>query len=131
MKTIDGVDEPLTEWTASEIQEFCHDYNSKISKITNARCETSCPIREKICSQGWVYDWDLSEKPKFTEQEVQVAKAIKLIFGSCSLIKDEQYDKIRVLCGSFSCSSIKTSLFPSLENMKAYSIDEIIGGADA
>lgn len=73
-----NMDKPLKDWTLGELQEWCYQYRKA---HTDKPCEQACPIYQRgICRCEWVHEWDLDEKPRFTEQEVEVAKAIKLLF---------------------------------------------------
>ncbi len=121
MKTIDGVEKPLEKFTLKEAKKMCEK-----------GCAYCCFQDRGICEnspRGWI----LSEKPKFTEQEIEAAKAIKLLFGDCSIIKDEKCKKVHIVyCDSIvSSGSMEISIFPSIENLKSYRISEIIGDADA
>lgn len=71
-------------------------------------------------------------KPRFTEQEVERAKAIKVLFPEINAIK---YDGAWTQCleivdGTyFQREVITRHLFPSVEKGQVYTFDEIIGGA--
>lgn len=71
-------------------------------------------------------------KPRWTEQEVERAKAIKVLFPEINAIK---YDGAWTQCleivdGTyFQREVITRHLFPSVEKGQVYTFDEIIGGA--
>ena len=69
-------------------------------------------------------------KPRFTEQEVEVAKAIKLLFPD--VVKVCRFSGVvKAECenGSGECM-IGAELLPSIQNHQSYTLDEIIGGAE-
>ena len=69
-------------------------------------------------------------KPRFTEQEVEVVKAIKLLFPD--VVKVCRFSGVvKAECenGSGECM-IGAELLPSIQNYQSYTLDEIIGGAD-
>ena len=133
------VDKLLEDWTFSEVQEYC-----KKQRNTSERC-SSCKIK-KFCdkylgkkgeSASPKY-WDLSEPSRWTEQEVEDAKAIKRILGADwkSIERDENgFTVLRnfntgddeIFCQSL---KIEDHAFPSINPGKPYTLDEIIGGAD-
>ena len=71
-------------------------------------------------------------KPRFTQQEVERAKAIKVLLPEINAIK---YDGAWTQCleivdGTyFQREVITRHLFPSVEKGQVYTLDEIIGGA--
>lgn len=73
-----NMDKPLKDWTLGEAKEYCTS--------RNGNCADDCIFSKKgigmVCGIApkpvW---WTLPEKPRFTEQEVEDAKAIKRMFG--------------------------------------------------
>lgn len=122
-----NMDKPLKDWTLGELQEWCYQYRKA---HTDKPCEQACPIYQRgICRCEWVHEWDLDEKPRFTEQEVEVAKAIKLLFPD--VVKVCRFSGVvKAECenGSGECM-IGAELLPSIQNHQSYTLDEIIGGA--
>ena len=69
-------------------------------------------------------------KPRFTQQEVERAKAIRLIYPTAYRLEEADplirvWDKEGKLL-----SHVDTALFPSHQSGQSYTLDEIIGGAD-
>ena len=69
-------------------------------------------------------------KPRFTQQEVERAKAIKVIYPTAYRLEEADplirvWDKEGKLL-----SHVDTALFLSLQSGQCYTLDEIIGGAD-
>ena len=132
-KEEDNMDKPLKDWTFAEAQKFC-----KAQRNTPERCST-CKIK-KFCDKYFGRQgestspkyWDLSDKPRFTQQEAERAKAIKVLFPEINAIK---YDGAWTQCleivdGTyFQREVITRHLFPSVEKGQVYTFDEIIGGA--
>ena len=119
---------PLSDWTLGEVKEHC-----KEQRDTPARC-TGCKM-QKYCDQyfGRQGDaaapkyWDLTEPPRWTEQEVERAKAIKMLYPKAERI--EGCDTlIKVLSNIFVIAALDTALFPSLRPGETVALDEIIGG---
>ena len=68
-------------------------------------------------------------KPRFTQQEVEVAKAIKLLFPDVvKVCRLSGVVKAECENGSGECM-IGAKLLPSIQNHQSYTLDEIIGGA--
>ena len=69
-------------------------------------------------------------KPRFSQQEVERAKAIKMIYPTAYRLEEADplirvWDKEGKLL-----SHVDTALFPSHQSGQSYTLDEIIGGAD-
>ena len=75
---------------------------------------------------------NIARKPRFTQQEAERAKAIKVLLPEINAIK---YDGAWTQCleivdGTyFQREVITRHLFPSVEKGQVYTLDEIIGGA--
>lgn len=67
-------------------------------------------------------------KPRWTEQEVERAKAIKLIYPKAQKL-DLVPCVIRVHFDNGATVHLSADLFPSMEPGRIYTLDEIIGGA--
>ena len=122
-----NMDKPLKEWTLGELKEWCYQYRNA---HTNKPCEQTCPIYQRgICCREWVHEWDLEEKPRWTEQEVERAKAIKVLYPEADKL-DECDPQIKVLNTEFVIATLDTALFPSLRPSETIKLDEIIGGTE-
>ena len=122
-----NMDKPLKDWTLGEAKEYCTS--------RNGNCADDCIFSKKgigmVCGIApkpvW---WTLPEKPRWTEQEVEVAKAIKLLFPD--VVKVCRFSGVvKAECenGSGECM-IGAKLLPSIQNHQSYTLDEIIGGAE-
>ena len=66
-------------------------------------------------------------KPHFTEQEIEMAKAIKVLFPCAIAITKAPFGSVFVSGASLTLS---TEYFPSIQPGKNVTLDEIIGGAE-
>ena len=121
------MDKPLKDWTLGEAKEYCTS--------RNGNCADDCIFSKKgigvVCGIApkpvW---WTLPEKPRFTQQEVEVAKAIKLLFpDAVKVCRLSGVIKAECENGSGECM-IAAELLPSIQNHQSYTLDEIIGGAE-
>lgn len=122
------VEKPLKDWTLGELSDYCKKVVDPDGNCFN--CEAKkyiglCPFEETAPC-----DWDFEEKPRFTEQEVERAKAIRLLFPDAvaverlgNIIIVERVDR------SAACV-ISADLMPIIQNRDFYTLDEIIGGAE-
>ena len=124
-----NMDKPLKDWPLGELKEWCYQYRK--SNTTGKPCEQTCDIYQRgICSREWVHEWDLEEKPRFTEQDVEDAKYIKRIL-KVDLVSRNQYGNGLVAKrdnGSVSVV-VNSEMFPSIRLGQSYTLDGIIGGA--
>ena len=68
-------------------------------------------------------------KPRWTEQEVERAKAIKVLYPEADPL-DECDPQIKVLNTEFVIATLDNALFTSLRPGETIKLDEIIGGAE-
>ena len=68
-------------------------------------------------------------KPHWTEQEVERAKAIKMLYSEAESIEMYGFG-IRVFNRKLVIATLDPSLFPSLRSNEIITLDEIIGGAE-
>lgn len=115
----DNMDKPLKDWTLGEVKAYCNGHDC-YQDCGLAQSPGKCKILD-VCP----CEWDLSDKPRFTEQEVERAKAIKVLFPCAIAI-------VKALSGSVSVSgaslTLSTEYFPSIQPSQSYTLDEIIGG---
>lgn len=121
-----NMDKPLKDWTLGEAKEYCTS--------RNGNCADDCIFSKKgigmVCGIApkpvW---WTLPEKPRFTEREVEAAKAIKTLFPCAVSVKRldlsirvQDRDEVLIV-------QLSNSLFRSIQLGETYTLDEIIGGA--
>ena len=120
-----NMDKPLKDWTLGEVEANCQQ---------KARCK-DCDMLKKNgyeCKfSGGPYLWDLSDKPRFTQQDVEDAKAVKRVFGRDGTVKrlnkaiTDPYSNL-----TFDNIYINEGMFPCIFEGQEYTLDEIIGGAE-
>lgn len=128
MKTTAGIEKPLAEWTLREVEEFC-------CSMPEGKPCVECDLYV-LCGCDDVSGWDLSEKPKFTEQEIQDAKNImRMLEFESADAKISRIDGaiiVNIKRQNFSDGiSISKNMFPSIKKGDTYTFSEIIGDADA
>ena len=120
-----NMDKPLKDWTLGEAKEYCTS--------RNGNCADDCIFSKKgigmVCGIApkpvW---WTLPEKPRFTEQEVERAKAIKVLWPDAEGIrKMEMMGPVHIVGTAV---WVGHDNFPSLEPERTIKLDKIIGGAD-
>ena len=123
-----NMDKPLKDWTLGETKEYCTS--------RNGNCADDCIFSKKgigmVCGIApkpvW---WTLPEKPRFTEQEVERAKAIKVLYPEICYIRADDRCLRGLNKGKESIFlDCVLSWFPSLRPNETVTLDEIIGGAE-
>ena len=131
-----NMDKPLKDWTLGEAKEYCTS--------RNGNCADDCIFSKKgigmVCGIApkpvW---WTLPEKPRFTEQEVEDAKAIKRMFGddNCTHIHKDEDGLCEMMDGpgddpnvGWCAIGMEEGMFPSIRPGETVTLDEIIGGAE-
>ena len=125
-KKEDNMDKPLKDWTLGEAKEYCTS--------RNGNCADDCIFSKKgigmVCGIApkpvW---WTLPEKPRFTEQEVEILK--HMASAGIVSIKRKSIAQISWDAGTMGGVMIVPPRFlPSIRPGQSYTLDEIIGGAD-
>ena len=120
-----NMDKPLKDWTLGEAKEYCTS--------RNGNCADDCIFSKKgigmVCGIApkpvW---WTLPEKPRFTQQEVEKVKAIKVLWPDAKGIrKTEMMGPVHIVGTAV---WVGHDNFPSLEPERTIKLDEIIGGAE-
>ena len=125
---------PLSDWTLGEVKEHC-----KEQRDTPARC-TGCKM-QKYCDQyfGRQGDaaapkyWDLTDPPRWTEQEVEDAKTLCRMWPGGKIefkrYEDGRCAMVHIQGSLHGCLDLgQVDLFPSLRPGQSVTLDEIIGG---
>ena len=120
-----NMDKPLKDWTLGEIKRCCVE-----SKQNCEKCPVSGEYKTTSDCKLAIFPahWDLDDKPRFTEQEVERAKAIKVLYPNVTGIVLKS-SNIAVSTGMFLFFA-EEDLFPSIKLDEIAPIDEIIGGAE-
>ena len=128
-RKVPNMNKPLKDWTLGELKEWCYQYRKA---HTNKPCEQTCPIYQRgICCCEWVHEWDLSEQPRFTQQEVESAKIISVLFPEATHIERLRGSNALIIIGADNgwIANIENSLFQEIKSGQSVTLDEIIGGA--
>ena len=129
-----NTNKPLSEWTLGEVKAECEKHTAHYcvgcplwTDAAGCRLDTSC-YRGNDPKQ-----WDLSEPPRWTEQDKEDAKAIKRIFPDATYLKRQDCfcEDVTVFSKSHSgVAHLDANLVPSLSMDELIAIDEIIGGGE-
>ena len=116
------MNKPLSEWTAKEIVEECDRH---VCCSSECRCYNS--ERKKCRLKPFPPPcWNLSEPPRWTEQDKEDAMMIKRLIPWANQVN-------RGMEGSLSLNpvtAIDRKLFPLLKPGESAMLDEIIGGTN-
>ena len=119
-----NMDKPLKDWTLEELKNECKAHDG----CRGCRFDGS-----RFCEQTGVQcpnDWDLTDKPRFTEQEVEFARLVK---DACKNVVWIKRNDERTLVWKTEYNEdeyrLPFRLFPNIQSGQFYTLDEIIGGA--
>ena len=120
------MDKPLKDWTLGELKEYC---GTAVYQCYKGICPFK-NICDRITSENqgdYVVpgDWDLTDHPRFTAQEVEDAKAIRRMLRDDGKLTRSIYGIL-----TYGLVSLKKDAFPSIHPGQSYTLDEIIGGAE-
>ena len=127
------MNKPLKDWTLGEVKAECEKHTAHCvgcplwTDAAGCRLDTSC-YRDNDPKK-----WDLSEPPRWTEQDKADAKAIKRIFPDATYLKRQDCfcEDVTVFSKSHSgVAHLDANLVPSLSMDELIAIDEIIGGGE-
>ena len=119
------MDKPLEDWTLGEIKEYCREKGYHCGDCPAIYDGNHC----KLNSTPEI--WPLKSKPRFTEQEAEAAKAVKVLFPCTThLIQFQPNEPVSAKAGDAFVVNLNSVLFPSIQPGKPYTLDEIIGGAE-
>ncbi|MBO7275256.1 MAG: hypothetical protein J6V15_02665, partial [Clostridia bacterium] len=108
---------PLKDWTLEETKEYC---------LRQSSCFTGCRLyvmnRAACVMSKPVSLWDLTEKPRFTEEEVKQAENLFAAFGDGLIGK--------LSTGGIIFATVPKGAFPSIQNGQHFKLSEILKGVD-
>lgn len=116
-------DKPLKDWTLGDVKMECASHDD--CEGCHFHGSAFCDQRGVLCPD----EWDLSEKPRWTQQEVEDAKTIKRILLATG-IRRNRYEDIYVTGEGIADTLLDSEAFQSLQPDTAATLDEIIGGAE-
>ena len=118
-----NMDKPLKDWTLGEIKRKCEVHLNLCAGCPAYRTPGGCRLNT-IAPNAW----DLDDKPRFTEQEVERAKAIRVLYPNVTGIVLKSSNVV-VSTGMFLFFA-EEDLFSSIKLDEIVPIDKIIGGAE-
>ena len=110
------MNKPLKDWTLGEVQKYC-----KITQCVDCCIGLWCKNKDEVPSE-----WDLSEPPRWTEQDKEDARTIKRILPWANKVGRDYENALYVLNGFL----LNEELLPSLRPGESTTLDEIIGGTE-
>lgn len=128
-----NTNKPLSEWTLGEVKAECEKHTAHCvgcplwTDAAGCRLDTSC-YRDNDPKK-----WDLSEPPRWTEQDKEDARKIKAIFPDDYSLDVDRLDDGRlklVIIQGLSFVLINDELLPSLKPGESATLYEIIGGGE-
>ncbi len=129
----DNMDKPLKDWTFSEVQEYCKKQRNTPELCSACKIQKFCDkyLGRKGESASPKY-WGLSEPPRWTQQEVESAKIISVLFPEATHIERLRGSKVLGITGAEDgwIADIESSLFPEIKSGQFVTLDEIIRGAE-
>lgn len=123
------MNKPLKDWTLGEIQAECKKHGGKHTGCVFWDGGGYCLLEERL-DKTYPEAWDLSEPPRWTEQDKEDAKALKRLIACASYIRrDGSFNpKLYDEYGQF--VSVLKDCFAALPSETIVTLNEIIGGAE-
>lgn len=113
----------FNDFPFDEVKSYLIGPDGKIRNVHGGKVTSS-----ELCYIINHSDYIIRE-PRWTEQEVERAKAIKMLYSEAESIEMYGFG-IRVFNRKLVIATLDPSLFPSLRQNEIITLDEIIGGAE-
>lgn len=127
------MNKPLSEWTLAEVKAECKKHTSKCADCL-FWADTDCRIQINMALADYPEKWDLSEPPRWTDDEIEFAKMFK---AACKnkIFFERLSGSQMLLWGEEGLDPTPNAvlpykLLPSLNEGERATLDEIIGGGD-
>lgn len=123
--TMYDTNKPVMEWTLDEVRQYCtlHGCN-KQCRFYNKEANTNC----EISSEHPNY-WNFTDKPKWTDGEIQWARNIKALYNSnidgMRIVRSANDDSYALISDSWN-ATINSGLFPTLESGQSVLVSDIV-----
>ena len=125
------MNKPLKDWTLGEIKAECKKHKDKHTGCVfwdDGGAVSYCQL-EKRLDKTYPQAWDLSEPPRWTEQDKADAKVLKRLIACASYVRrDGSHPKLYDDYGQF--VSVLWDCFAALPPETIVTLNEIIGGAE-
>ena len=125
------MNKPLKDWTLGEVKAECEKHTAHCvgcplwTDAAGCRLDTSC-YRDNDPKQ-----WDLSEPPRWTEQDKEDAKALKRMIKNAHHVRRCVEEVSLRLYGKYDDYILTlNNCFAALPPRTEVTLDEIIGGAE-
>lgn len=115
---MDKMDKSLSDWTLGEARELC---------AGRSYCK-GCPMAGAVCSIEKVVcpqEWDLTDKPRFTEEEVVFLRYIESVFPGSNVKKIA--DSALVIEADMGKWALPAELLPSLRPGQPVCLEDVLG----
>ena len=125
------MNKPLKDWTLGEVMAECEKHTAHCvgcplwTDAAGCRLDTSC-YRDNDPKQ-----WNLSEPPRWTEQDKEDAKALKRMIKNAHHVRRCVEEVSLQLYGKYNDYILTlNNCFAALPPQTEFTLDEIIGGAE-
>ena len=121
------MNKPLKDWTLGEIKRKCETHPYHCAGCPVYRSPGGCRLRISAPNM-----WDLSEPPRWTEQDKEDAKMIRRVFNGVQIgIARDTPAQLRTIAkDGYPSEYINSDMFPLLKPGESAMLDEIIGGGE-
>jgi hypothetical protein len=117
------MDKPLRNWTLGEVQNNCKEAED-CRRCVFGTCDGSCELRDSC-----PVSWDLTDPPRFTEQEVEDAKTLMRAFPGYTQVSRAGYDLyLKISDNAYHALILNYCMFPSIKDGETVELSDIIGG---
>ena len=129
------MNKPLSEWTLGEVKVECEKTKDcSVCRFRSKKESGMCHIVDLVVDSDFPDAWDLSEPPRWTDDEIEFAKMFK---AACkNKIFFERLSGSQILLWGeegidpTANAVLPYKLLPSLKEGKRVTLDEIIGGGE-
>ena len=110
---------PIADWTLREVKGYCKARSECVGCVF-AFCESGC---DELCKFAAIpSNWDLTNKPRFTDEEKEWAQRLIDLFGDCTVCRNSIGELI------VEDVMLHTDVLPSIRVGGEMKLSEIVGG---
>lgn len=124
------MNKPLKDWTLGEIKAECKKHGRKHTGCVFWGGGGYCLLEERL-DKTYPEAWDLSEPPRWTEQDKEDARALKRMIKNAHHVRRCVEEVCLRLYGKYDDYILTlNNCFAALPPQTEVTLDEIIGGAE-